>query len=82
MPPRHVAVPKTSKNSFNPERPASNLLRAQAVHLHDTLKWHAAEIQAALADNPLRLHTESEISKYVEKVSRILHPHAAKRKKK
>jgi hypothetical protein len=79
MPPRVVRVPKTPKKSYNPDRPAGNLLRAQILHLHEALKWHVAEVQAALAINPRRLRTEREVSEYAKKVSRILHPHAAKR---
>ena len=79
MPPRVVPVPKTPKESYNPDRPASSLLRAQILHLREALKWHVAEVQAALAINPRRLRTEREVSEYARKVSRILHPHAAKR---
>jgi hypothetical protein len=79
MPPRVVLVPKTPKESYNPDRPASSLLRAQILHLYQALQWHVAEIQAVLAINPRRLRTEREVSDYAEKVSRILHPHVAKR---
>ncbi len=82
MPPRVVSVPKTPKESYNPDRPASGLLLSQALHLHDTLKWHVAEVQAALAINPKKLRTEREISEYAHMVSRILHPHSAKRRRK
>jgi len=80
MPPRMISVPKTPKESYNPDRPASSLLRSQVLHLHEALKWHVAEMQAILAINPKRLVTEKETSEYVQKVSRILHPHAARRK--
>jgi hypothetical protein len=79
MPPRVVPVPKTPKESYNPDRPASSLLRAQILHLREALKWHVAEVQAALAINPRRLRTEREVSDYVRTVSRILHPHVVKR---
>lgn len=82
MPPRVVPVPKTPKESYNPDRPASSLLRAQILHLREALKWHVAELQAALEINPRRLQTESEVSEYTKKVSRILHPHVAKRQRK
>jgi hypothetical protein len=82
MPPRAITVPKTPKESYNPNRPASSLLRSQILHLHEALKWHVAEVQAALAINPLRLQTEREVSDYARVVSRILHPHSAKRKRK
>jgi hypothetical protein len=79
MPPRVVSVPKTPKESYNPDRLASSLLRAQMLHLYEALQWHVAEVQAALAINPRRLRTERDVAGYVEKVSRILHPHVAKR---
>jgi hypothetical protein len=79
MPPRFVSVPKTPKESYNPDRPASSLLRAQILHLREALKWHVAEVEAALAINPRRLRTEHEVSDYVRRVSRILHPHEVKR---
>jgi hypothetical protein len=82
MPPRVVPVPKTPKESYNPDRPASSLLRAQILHLHEALKWHVAEVQAALEINPRRLFTEREVSNYAKRVSRILHAQAAKRQKK
>jgi predicted metal-dependent hydrolase len=79
MPPRVVSVPKTPKESYNPDRLASSLLRAQMLHLYEALKWHMAEVQAAVAINPRRLRTEREVSDYAKKVSRILHPHVLKR---
>jgi hypothetical protein len=82
MPLRMIQVPKTPPESYNPDRPASSLLRAQILHLHEALKWHVAEVQAALAINPRRLQTEREVSEYARKISRILHPHAAKRQRK
>jgi hypothetical protein len=82
MPRTEVNVPKTPHESYNPARPASALLRSQALHLHEALKWYVAEAQAILAVNPHRLRTEEEFSHYVKKVTRILHPHSAKRERK
>jgi hypothetical protein len=69
----YVAVPKTPREAYNPDRPASSLLRSQVLHLREALEWHAAEVQAALAINPKKLRTEREISDYTKRVSRILH---------
>ena len=80
--PRHVTVPKTPKEAYNPDRNGSALLRSQILHLREALKWHVAEAQAVLAVNPARLQSEREISDYVRKVSRLLHPHSAKRQRK
>jgi len=79
MPARIVPVPKTPRESYNPDRRASSLLRAQILHLYEALKWHVAEAQALMAINPRRLRTEREVSEYARRVSRVLHPHAAKR---
>jgi hypothetical protein len=70
-----ITVPKTPKESFNPDRPASNLLRSQAVHLHEALAKHVGEIATVLAINPYKLRTEKEFGDYAKKVTAILHPH-------
>jgi hypothetical protein len=72
-----ISVPKTPKESFNPDRPASDLLRSQALHLHEALARHVGEIASVLAINPRQLQTEREASDYIQKVTAILHPHAA-----
>jgi hypothetical protein len=79
MPSKVIPVPKTPKEAYNPQRSASSLLRSQALHLHEALKWHVAEAQAILAINPRTLHTEGAVSSYIQKVTAKLHPHAAKR---
>ena len=75
-----IPVPKTPKESFNPDRPASSLLRSQTLHLHEALSKHVAEVATVLAINPRTLKTEREVSGYIEKITAILHPHAAKRR--
>lgn len=77
--PKLIPVPKTPKESFNPDRPASSLLRSQTLHLHEALSKHVAEVAAILAIKPRTLKTERQVSGYIEKVTAILHPHAAKR---
>ena len=93
MPRKVIPVPKTPKEAHNPQRPAGTLLRSQALHLHEALKWHVAEAQAMLTEkqkilteahpilaiNPRTLHNEGAVSSYIQKVTAILHPHAAKR---
>jgi hypothetical protein len=80
--PMRIAVPKTPKDSFHPDRPASSLLRSQAVHLQEALAKHVGEIAAVLSINPRKLQTEKELGDYTLKVTAILHPHAAKRARK
>jgi hypothetical protein len=73
-----ISVPKTPQVSFNPDRPASSLLRSQVLHLQEALAKHVAEIAVVLAINPRKLTTERELSSYIKKVTAILHPNAAK----
>ncbi len=77
-----IPVPKTPKESFNPDRPASSLLRSQTLHLYEALSKHVAEVAAVLSINPRTLKTEQQVSAYIEKVTAILHPHAAKPRRK
>ncbi len=82
MPPRRVKVPKAPRESYNPDRPASSLLQAQALHLYEALRWHAAEAQALLATNPRVLRTERDINRYAAEVTRLLHLRTKKRERK
>lgn len=74
-----ISVPKTPKESFNPDRPGSDLLRSQTLHLHEALARYVGEVASILAINPRTLTTEREVSDYIQKVTAILHPHAAER---
>jgi hypothetical protein len=71
-----IAVPKTPKESFNPDRAASDLLRSQSLHLQEALARHVGEGASILALNPRALKTERQVSEYIQKVTAILHPHA------
>lgn len=73
--PMRITVPKTPKESFNPDRTASHLLRSQAVHLQQALAKHVGEIASVLTINPYQLRTEKEFGEYAKKVTAILHPH-------
>ena len=77
-----VAVPKTPKESINPDRPASTLLRSQALHLQEALSKHVAQIAAILAINPRSLMTERQVSGYIKNVTAILHRQESKRPEK
>ena len=93
MPQKVIPVPKTPKEAHNPNRRAGTLLRSQALHLHEALKWHTAEAQATLTEkqkilteahpvlaiNPKTLQTEGAISSYIQKVTALLHPQVARR---
>ena len=74
-----IAVPKTPKESFNPDRIASALLQSQVLHLQEALRKHLADLKDLLATNPATLKTERQISEYVHKATALLHQHGAKR---
>jgi hypothetical protein len=73
-----ISVPKTPKESFNPDRIASALLVSQILHLREALSKHAAEVQALLAIEPKNIKTERQVSDFVHKATSILHLYAAK----
>jgi hypothetical protein len=74
-----ITVPKTPRESFNPERPASALLLSQTQHLHAALSKHLAEVQSVLAVDIKALVTEKQIGEYVRRATALLHPQAARR---
>lgn len=75
---RRIQVPKTPRESFDPDRPASDLDRSQALHLREALFKHLQAVAEALAIDPRSLETESEFSDYAQRVTAILHPHVVK----
>lgn len=77
-----IAVPKTPRESFNPDRPASALLLSQTQHLHAALSRHLAELQSVLAIDVKTLVTEKQIGEYVRRATALLHPQAARTVKK
>ncbi len=71
------------KAAYNPDLPISSLIRTQLLHLH-----HAEHLvvppEARTNININTLHTERQASKYIQKVTALLHKHgkkAAKRSK-
>ena len=69
------------KEAYNPDRPISSLIRTQLLHLH-----HAEHIVVPPKErtniNINMLHTEREASKYIQKVTALLHKHGKKAAKK
>lgn len=69
------------KEAYNPDRPISSLIRTQLLHLH-----HAEHIVVPPKErtniNINMLHTEREASKYIQKVTALLHKHGNKAAKK
>jgi hypothetical protein len=79
IPAKVITVPKTPRESFNPDRPASALLVSQTQHLHAALSRHLAEVQSVLAVDIKSLVTEKQIGEYVRRATALLHPQAARR---
>lgn len=75
---REIEVPKTPKESFNPNRAASDLDRSQALHLREALVRHLKAVVEVLTVDPGTLDTEAEFSEYANRVTAILHPHVVK----
>jgi len=50
--PIKIQVPKTPKESYNPDRPAGALLLSQTLHLREALTRHVAEAAALLGIDP------------------------------
>jgi hypothetical protein len=73
-----ISVPKTDPGAYNPNRPAGKLLLAQTTHLREALIRHLQELAGVLAINIRSLKTEGDVSAYVEKVTKVLHPHGVK----
>lgn len=72
-----ITVPKPEPGSYNPNRPAGLLLRAQTLHIREALLKHLEELAAVLAIDPKSLKTEADVSAYVHRATAILHTHAA-----
>jgi hypothetical protein len=67
-----IKVPKTPKSAYNPRRPASDLLKAQVEHLEA-----ASNLPRDEGRRRRRPRTEGEVAKYVEELTRTLHPEGA-----
>jgi hypothetical protein len=77
-----IQVPKPPREAFNKDRPAGKLLQAQMVHLREALIKHLEHVAATIAIDPSSVRTEGTASAYIERCTRILHPHASKRARK
>jgi hypothetical protein len=67
-----IKIPKTPKSAFNPSRPASTLLKAQVEQLEAATGIHAGDTRERR-----RPRTEGEAAKYIEQLTRGLHPEGA-----
>ena len=77
-----IQVPKPAPGAFNKNRPAGKLLLAQARHAREALIKHLEEVSKVLAVDPRSLQTEGDVSDYLRRATRILHPHGVKHRAK
>jgi hypothetical protein len=73
-----ISVPAPERGSYNPNRDAGALLKAQTLHLREALLKHLEELAAVIAIDPKSLNTEGEVSAYIHRATALLHTHSAK----
>jgi hypothetical protein len=73
-----IQVPKPASGAFNKNRRAGQLLLAQVRHAREALIKHLEEVSKVLAIDPGSLKSEGDVSDYLRRVTRILHPHGVK----
>jgi len=66
-----IKVPHPPKGSLNPDRPASSLLLAQVVHLHEAEKNLPLRYRSERYIKAIR--TEGEAANYVREVTEAIH---------
>jgi hypothetical protein len=66
-----IRVPRPAKNAFNPDRPVSELLKAQTENLHEAEKRLPLRYQSGIYINAIK--TEGEAAKYIRHVTEAIH---------
>lgn len=77
-----ISVPKASPKSFNPARPLTKetLLRNQVLHFRQLEKELLAQLKTGIQFKNVK--TEADAAAYIRRITAVLHPHLAKRRKK
>ncbi|MGB6687318.1 MAG: hypothetical protein WBE76_05700 [Terracidiphilus sp.] len=75
-----IAVPRPAPESFNRDRPISDLIKTQLQHIHHA---ESARLLKAKREGrrPEDIHTEAEAASYITAVTKLLHPQKRKRSK-
>ena len=73
-----ILVPPAERGSYNPNRTAGALLKAQTLHLREALLKHLEELAAVIAIDPKSLNTEGQVSAYIHRATALLHTYSAK----
>jgi hypothetical protein len=74
-----IAVRKTDRSAYNPDRPISSLIEHQIQHLHRVEKALPPRRQTGIDVASIR--TERQASNYIQKVTALLHPQGARKVK-
>ena len=74
--PRHIKVPKPPPSAYNPDRPVSTLIANQVRHLRRVEGTLSPPQQTGVDIEGIT--TERQASRYIRKVTRLLHPAGAK----
>jgi hypothetical protein len=74
--PRHIKVARTPKSAYNPDRPVSSLIANQVLHLYRVEGTLPRRKRTGV--NIERIATEGQASRYIRKMTRLLHPAGAK----
>ena len=75
-----IHVPRPPKNAANQDRPVSDLLKMQIIHLHEVEKKFPLRMHSGIYINDIK--TEGQAAEYIRHVTTILHPQGAPAKKK
>jgi hypothetical protein len=75
-----IRVPLPPASAFNKNRPPGCLIQAQLKHIHHA---ESARLPKEKRDGrrPEDIKTESEAAEYIAKITKLLHPTRAKRRK-
>jgi hypothetical protein len=74
-----IDVPEVEEEAYNHDRPISSLIHHQLIHLSAAEHCLPREKQTGI--NISRLHTEQQAAEYIQKVTALLHPEGAEKKK-
>jgi hypothetical protein len=74
--PRHITIAKTPKSAYNPDRPLSSLVANQVLHLYRVEGSLPRRKRTGV--NIEGIETEGQASRYIKKMTRLLHPAGAK----
>jgi len=75
-----VPVPAPDRGSYNPNRPAGALLRAQTSQIREALLLHLQEVVSLLAIDPKSFKTEADVDSYIYRATGLLHTRGWARK--